>query len=731
MNSTQKFFSTSFYERLRRNPRVRQFYFRLPLKIRRIILLRYFTIGEALQRRTRTESPTWSSNLFWENYLESISEVPPSASTSFNLTEKSRARSPFTPQDTLVFEIEEKSFDLMSVDFWDTLVVRTRPAESSKILSALRASFAIWKSENYSTLRLREQDLYQQRVILESKDLLSSGETSIHRTMHSLLSDYLSISQISELIEAEITDEITFSFINQLLEARLLEIDTKKIVVSDFYMDGEALKRIYNALGGKITFEAFHSSSDYGKTKRNNGELFSYLSLSGSRWMHIGDNSWSDVEMPRKRGGLATKVSFSSTLQKTRCITDFEDYSSVDLLDSKISNPDKYLVEMSIIAYSLITRAIEVALASDKQKVIYLSREGSTLAKFHNVFNKHMSAVIGANVEALHLPISRSSSLLCSFADSPDLGLNYISSQYPLMDVDSIIATFGLDDQHSQLIRSEINPFEKIPTNLVWSQLSSSARNRICQYLRNQRTLLATYMDTLNVSSENSVLCDLGWRGTIQDAVERIQLTDYIGVYLGLWKKFPSQVASPRPGMKIGVLWDEPANILAPHYLKLLGPIERGFTLDSAQIHNYRVCSNAEIRPEVRDSETSECFSLRRQYFGRRYEEVAENVAITLLANGLFSTGAIELAHDTLQNWYLKPSVQQADLWFLEGHTEGFGVGNRVHYINKLPDQTWTGKSLQTLVLKYAEQSLWPEGYLASSPIVSLLCNHKKEDDDH
>jgi hypothetical protein len=226
---------------------------------------------------------------------------------------------------------------------------------------------------------------------------------------------------------------------------------------------------------------------------------------------------------------------------------------------------------------------------------------------------------------------------------------------------------------------------------------------------------------------DDSLVCDLGWRGTIQDSLERIFRSATCGVYLGLYAPFKSQVSSPHGGEKFGVIWNEVLDKQAPANFTFPGPLERGFTLKGAQTIRYVRNRQGKIVSEAVKNDSQKHLSERQASFKEHYPDILKSVAQTFLSFGSFSADTHKIAVSTIASWYENPSTEQADLWFLEKHEEGFGAGDNVHYRNNFPNEKWLGKNLRKTVEKAAQDSFWPQGFLRSSPIVELLNRNRIE----
>ncbi len=118
----------------------------------------------------------------------------------------------------------------------------------------------------------------------------------------------ISESQIEALMELEIQTEIDYSYPivkNIELLKKLVYDGHKVILISDMYLDSSIIRKILLKHDEVFNDIPLYVSSDIGYCKHT-GYLFDYVKLKENaafnEWIHIGDNSKSDVLMPQKKG---------------------------------------------------------------------------------------------------------------------------------------------------------------------------------------------------------------------------------------------------------------------------------------------------------------------------------------------------------------------------------------------------------------------------------------------
>jgi hypothetical protein len=616
-----------------------------------------------------------------------------------------------------------EKYSHVSFDVWDTIVGRYRPAEGVKRSTSLFMSLSDWKRRDFEGKPLSPIELHDYRNEVESVEVSKYGESSLYTVLSEVISRYRVKVTPEEAYNFEICDEIENSYLIRAIKSHYDESPAKKALISDFHLPGVVLQRILSELGLRLEDTAVHSSFDYLQTKRDNGKLFNSLGYSQiDDWVHIGDNLISDVSNSTKFGAKSIQVSKISI--NSWHLHELIENSLADDLWNLIGSSafDRYITDIATIAYSVCTAAIERAWSEKVSKVVYISREGETLALAHANIVKDKFFENLPSVEAIHFPVSRSSIVMASWAGFEEKGLQEIGIQYPYMTADALIETLGLPKELHKLVLKNIAKFERVRTKEAWGLLDTKSQNAISRYLSNQRELVLRYMIENEINPFNSIVCDLGWRGSIQDAMSRIIGHPFYGQYLGLYAPFSKNDLSE----KHGLIFDEPRGRKAPEYLNFLGPIERAFTVSSRQVARYEVVKGnvqpvfhlkSELQNPARSKATRESIP-----------HATRSVTRTLLSVGLFGVNASNFSDCVLKNWILEPNEIHAASWFDEEHREGFGAGDEVHYKSTLPNRSWTGKSIKEIVQKNAISSLWIEGYLAWMPVSKLIKKGQKHE---
>ncbi len=180
-------------------------------------------------------------------------------------------------------------YKIISFDIFDTLVKRIY-AKPSDVFYDLEISNNVDGFHNI-------------RVTAEKKARESNKDREI--TIDDIY-NYIPID-FQNLKQKEIEKEIQISFPNKNIVTiynKLIKEGKTIVLTSDMYLNEETIKEILKKCGIN-GYKNIYISSSYGKMKKN-GDLFKILlkeeKATPNSVLHIGDNSLSDIEVPRKLG---------------------------------------------------------------------------------------------------------------------------------------------------------------------------------------------------------------------------------------------------------------------------------------------------------------------------------------------------------------------------------------------------------------------------------------------
>lgn len=591
---------------------------------------------------------------------------------------------------------------LTTVDFWDTLVMRARPAEGVKRLTALRQSWHLWLEQHFSDLKSSARELHHRRISEEATLVTETGEAEIRKALKLTGIDSVYAQQVAS---QEIQDEITFSAPAQEVIGFFKENVGQVTVVSDHYLQASDLKTIAANLGFSGILSDYYSSADIGKTKRKDGELFQFLELEKEQnWVHVGDNPVSDIANAEKHGATALFVERKFNSAWNEHELDFKKLADELPIHFSASNSASYLASLSAVSFGLITFAIEKAIAEGKTKIAYLSREGEVLVRAHEVAAKYIQELGGPYVEGVHLPVSRASTVFPAGSLSAGDLLGALGQQYPSMTADDFHSSAGLPVEFLERIKSDLGPLTTLQPNQIWELLSKELQDDILKYLEEQRLLLSELLSIMNIDPSTTVLCDLGWRGSINDALNQIAQKEFTGVYLGLYNSYNFIGDFSH---KFGLLFDEPRGFQPPTHPEFLGHIEKSFTISSHQVARYERGQDGRVIPLTIDKFDGP--SADRLLVMNHFEDILSATAEAMFSIGAVGSDSAEFVWEVFLNWTERPTRQQASTWYLEHHSEGFGTVDSVSTLEEL-DHEAENHIVDGFVTLDISDLPWPSG---------------------
>jgi FMN phosphatase YigB (HAD superfamily) len=245
--------------------------------------------------------------------------------------------------------LDENTFDMVSVDVFDTTLLRNNKGQRRRFAEVAIALSQKLSREGHTfdvgllfELRLAIHGLAYQAVAIERPD----GDAMLEQ-MQKIQSVLLGInpSCIMHMQEAEIEVErrslgVNRQLINWLIAMRAA--GKRVIAISDTYLPADTVNALIFEKTGGTTIERAYVSSDLGLTKRT-GRLFANVAaIEGiplARMLHCGDHPSSDVAMPRAAGMQAVILPVPGVKRVIRKLLSFVDALAEPRIKQTISKP--------------------------------------------------------------------------------------------------------------------------------------------------------------------------------------------------------------------------------------------------------------------------------------------------------------------------------------------------------------------------------------------------------
>jgi FMN phosphatase YigB (HAD superfamily)/HEPN domain-containing protein len=641
--------------------------------------------------------------------------------------------------------------DLVTFDLWDTLIRRTRPADSAKVATARRMAMRLANDET-------TWSLFEARVDAERGLAASDPGEEYH--VGDVLVDVLGRRGVvgddataiaASLVAAEVDDEMAHTEpIGPLVDlfARLRRAPATQVaVMSDFYVGRTDLGRIARSNDVEVDDDEIFVSCELGGSKRL-GSAYRLVErqagVEPDRHLHIGDNRWADVDRAVEHGASAVLVPTPHSSWPVPGSLSADWYDGVPALISgemeqllttmthahrdpiPVRRARAASAPMSVVAVAHVSAAIEAAVRRGLDVVHYLSREGAFLAEVH----RRVGSIVvdGEAPRAVHLEVSRRSTFGPSLRTFEQGSLSLIGRQYPLQSVRGLLTSLGVspDALRSALGRLPIDPDEPHDVTSSLPVLEFLERPDVRRVIEEtwceQGELLTRYLRDREFGAD-AVVVDIGWRGTIQDNLCRLLPNSTIhGVYLGL---FPYHNAQPSNATKQAVAFDgnfgESFGFADPPAV-----VESPLTPILPTILGY-ADSDGRVEP-VRADEPGRADHLIGALQSNLLE-LAPRVAERLVGLGA-STDLIRRGLAVLvESLYVDPPRGLADIWFESSHDDTFGAANVTPYAKEAVRASLLGGTGAMYEHPAAMASRWAAGYVRWTPVeaVELLRRLRSE----
>ena len=640
----------------------------------------------------------------------------------------------------LIELIEKSRPDLISVDVWNTLIGRNRPADAAKTATGRRICLMAQTVPgakgldpfDVASLRREVEAEMAAEDPVEEYELVAVLTELLIRLGHpgdESLND-LAIA----LAEAEVRDEVEWSHTLQDVHTLVSSHTSDTVLLSDFYMTREHLGTIVREVTG-LDVEVM-VSADTGASKRVGGGLFERIraerEVPAERHLHVGDHPQADIENQTETGGLAVFVPAPDDFPPPGSFSR-EDLSScwrvldeeLDALASVEADPFRQAgIELSPLATLLVSRAIEEAQVTGVDRIHYLSREGSFLAQVHEVVEPILRPPGGVAIEAIHLPVSRRSTFAASLEEPFLDSLQRMWTMYARQTVEAMLVSIALEPgectRYLDRVGLDLNEeLEHAPSDPRIQDLFQD--REFTQMLRDhvtfQRAALRDFVGQLtDIDKAPFLTVDIGWRGTIQDNLVRaLGISPSTGFYLGL---FPFLNPQPDGCHKEGVAFDaNQGDEFA--FADPPGPVERAWTPNVPSMIGFdRSNSNASTGPfEPVWQGESGAISPGIVDFQGGTVAAAPVVAKWLVGMGLTGTLVEDGLFARARKAWLAPPPGLADIWFGSDHDDTFGGLSQLTYEKLLPDESWLEEGLRQALEVGERVSGWPPGYRQWSPV--------------
>lgn len=324
--------------------------------------------------------------------------------------------------------------------------------------------------------------------------------------------------------------------------------------ISDMYLDSNFLSEKLKKEGCLKEGERVFVSCE-AKARKSDGKLFAQVrdELNPEKWVHYGDNKYSDVNIPKKHGIETVLVDTSFTGVERRMLAKAKEFRqrnemSVWVGYSRASRIKGNNDSFTVIAADYVAPAyipyvkfvLEQAKKNDVKQLYFLSRDSYILLKTAQKMNAEY-----ADIDLKYLFVSRKSLMLPYLVnmDKEDF-LDALDKKTVMRkNVSSLLALLGVEDKmleehnisfsYKKIISKEqeadfLNKIFETSLTSVLKQMSVEKHALLMEYFAQEGLL----------NGKKSAMVDVGWLGTsrlmINSILRREGYEDVLFYYLGI-----------------------------------------------------------------------------------------------------------------------------------------------------------------------------------------------------
>ncbi|MBE7498734.1 MAG: tetratricopeptide repeat protein [Verrucomicrobiales bacterium] len=662
----------------------------------------------------------------------------------------------------------QRSWSLVTYDVWDTVLRRRCHPDEIKLHTArylLLKWSALVKQPLHDARQLMQLRVQCEHSIGERERaagfdneyglrevLLLWVSLAANRPLAPAETDALA----DELLAAEIRQEKLHVYADPQFPALLAQLRARRqAFASDFYLPADTLRELLRHAGVRLPGLDGVSSCDARLNKRS-GRLLQHLrtqtGVPAPDHLHLGDNEFSDVFIPRVSG--ARSVHFWNPAEehrrarlqrrfqlRPRSARPYFQELTAGLRQvtapSDWPEPHRDLfahgVRFAPLLLGFAHFVAEEALLGGFPAVYFFTREGEFFQQLYETLARE--DVFGLPLPPAHLlEVSRLATFAASVARPGPDELMRIWTLYSSQSMEGLLRSFDVEpaDFVPFLRRHHLNPGEEIThpwrdTRVRRLLEDAEFLDRLAAHCRERRALLKAYLAArgLSETTPRAALVDIGWRGTIQDNLARVlPETQLTGWYLGLHRFLNPQPANTlkrafgpnanRPG-------DEPI-----HLLEFVSPIEMLCNSDRGSVLRYRRgqplrIKNADspdgvVAERERNPSEDAVFEHTTRFFQAGVLAAGAPFSRFLRCHALANTELRPFALELLASLTENPPAALARAYFGLNHNETFGLGryeNKSRHLARLD----TAHQLHTAgdrdqFHRFLAETTWPQGFL-------------------
>lgn len=428
-----------------------------------------------------------------------------------------------------------KNKNVISFDIFDTLLLRN----ISKPVDIFRIMESIVKTK-YGVL-----DFAKKRVDAEYKarKTAQNGEANFDEIYFQLEQEIRDKEIIKELKKMEKEKEKEFIVPNPFMK-RIFDYCTmhnkKIILISDMYFNKMFISDLLKQSGYGDDLNIYVSCES--RKNKGSGELFKFVrnqeNIKFDEWLHIGDNSHSDYNIPKSLGIEAYNYKNVNSYESVECSSVFESIilgirNNYLYNGNKIDYWEKFGIQYLVPIYLGFTNWI-FQMTYNCDNLFFIARDGYIIEKIFSLFPNHKyTKYIYCSRNSIQIPAMLSGSrdtmiksILGSWNENITLKKMFNLCKLEIKDeYENIIKLYGFNS-----FDEKVSKIKKYSAFKCVCAVFDDVEFKI----RKDAELAKEYLIQEGLNDFDIInVVDVGWGGSIQESIQSILDKEVRGYYFG------------------------------------------------------------------------------------------------------------------------------------------------------------------------------------------------------
>ena len=444
--------------------------------------------------------------------------------------------------------------DIITFDIFDTLVVRN-VIDPHDIFSIVEKNInkKIKKKINFSL----------ERIIAENKCYNEFSHNFSLNEVYEKIQKKIKVSAkgLDLIKKEEIETEIRYSSPrNELVKIFDFAVKNKKKVslITDMYLDYKVIKKILN----KSNIKGYRNLLISSELKKNkiHGDIFEFFKSiePGKKYLHIGDNYKSDILSAKKKGFktfliLNKKEIYTNSSLKSlkNNISNEFDLTSLGLLSNKIFVKDRFnffdktnmpiinnYEDLGYIIFGPLLYYYTVWLNQNIKKlhikkILFCAREGYFMIQLFKLLRKNYK--IEDHCKTIYFKTSRRMAVIPTLKNFSDILASFKNHRFYGNLKTLLTIRLGVKIEVDKKLNKLVLNNQENPSQ--FRKFLLKYKNLILDNAKNEKKNYKKYLIKIIKKKERIIICDQGFNGSVQSALEKILNIRFYGIYMSIKKK--------------------------------------------------------------------------------------------------------------------------------------------------------------------------------------------------